>query len=177
MSIDTDRGYAIEPGGIGEQQRGAEVEDSRAHGVPRGCEVLRDDVDTHFVDDNGLQRPQASGAGELRPADACLRWRLRPALAAVRTYKRADADGQGHCSQPDRRMDEPADPRRSDSTPLLGAVAAFGVVVGDQAQHGQMPAGVVLADGGESEFVQTECGVKAWRGKVVHQGPWVVMES
>lgn len=33
---------------------------------------------------------------------------------------------------------------------------------------------VVLSDRGESEFVQTECGVETGRGKVVHEGPWGV---
>ena len=89
---------------------------------------------------------------------------------------RADADGQGHGCKPDRGMDEPADPCGSDSSRLL-AFGAVGVAVGDQAQHGQVPTCVVLADRGESELIQAECGVEAGRGKVVHQGPWVVMES
>ena len=72
-------------------------------------------------------------------------------------------------------MDESAGPRRSDST-ALGAARTFGVLVSEQAQHGQVVR-VVLADGGEAEVVQGECGVEAGRGKVVHQGPWVVMES
>ena len=73
-------------------------------------------------------------------------------------------------------MDEPADPRRSDST-ALGTAGTFGVLVSEQAQHSQVSFRVVLADGGESELIQAECGVEAGRGKVVHQGPWVVMES
>ncbi|NJC56046.1 hypothetical protein BKA07_001081 [Brevibacterium marinum] len=55
--IDTDRGHTIKAGSIGEQEATAEVEDRRAHGVPRGGEVLRDDVDAHLVDDYGLQSP------------------------------------------------------------------------------------------------------------------------
>ena len=62
--IATDRGYTIEPGGIGEQQRRAEVEDSRTHGVPGGGEVLRDHMDTHLVEDNELQRPAQACAGD-----------------------------------------------------------------------------------------------------------------
>ena len=73
-------------------------------------------------------------------------------------------------------MKQFADPLGADSS-RLPAPGVFGVVVGDQAQYGQMPAGVVLADSGESEFVQTECGVEAGQGTVVHRGPGVVMES
>lgn len=54
------------------------------------------------------------------------------------TGERANADGQRHCCQPDRRMDEPADPCGSDPTGLL-AFGAVGVALGDQAQHSQVP--------------------------------------
>ena len=87
-----------------------------------------------------------------------------------------DSDGQRHRCQPDRRMDEFADPRCPDPSALL-AVGAGVVLVGDQAKHGQVSAGVVLSDRGEPESSQGECGVEAGRGKVVHEGPWVVMES
>jgi hypothetical protein len=73
-------------------------------------------------------------------------------------------------------MDESADTGGSDESSLSAAGAGV-LAVGDQAQHGQMPTSVVLPDRGESEVGQTECGVEAGRGKVVHEGPWVVMES
>lgn len=59
----------------------------------------------------------------------------------------------------------------------LSAVRAGIVLVDDQAQHGQVPARMVLSDRGESELGQGECGVEAWRDKVLHERPWVVMES
>ena len=55
--IDADRGHTIKPGGVSDEELAAEVEDGRAHGVPRGGEVLRGDVDAHLVDDHGLQSP------------------------------------------------------------------------------------------------------------------------
>lgn len=88
----------------------------------------------------------------------------------------ADTNGQCHRCQPDRWMDEFADPRGPDES-ALSAVWAGVVVVGDQAQHGQVPSSVMLADRGQTEISQSECGVEAGRGKVVHEGPWVVMES
>lgn len=74
------------------------------------------------------------------------------------------------------RMNEFADPGGPDESAST-ADRAGPVVVGDQAQPGQMPTSVVLPDRGESEFQQGECGIEAGRGKVVHEGPWVVMES
>ena len=79
-------------------------------------------------------------------------------------------------SAPARGMNELTDPRGPDES-SLPAGRAGSVVVGDQAQHGQMPASVGLPDRGESEVGQGECGVETGRGKVVHEGPWVVMES
>ena len=88
----------------------------------------------------------------------------------------ADANSQGDSGQADRGMNEFADPGGPDESALT-ADGAGSVVVGDQAQHGQVPLRVVLPDRGESEVGQGECGVEAGRGKVVPEGPWVVMES
>ena len=88
----------------------------------------------------------------------------------------ADTNGQRHRCQPDWRMDEFADSRCPHESALLAVWAGI-VLAGEQAQHGQVPAGVVLSDRGEPEISQGECGVEAGRGKVVHEGPWVVMES
>ena len=174
--IDTDCGYTLEPGGISDEQRSAEVEYSRAHSVPGGSEVLSDDVDAHLVDDHGLQCPQACCRREFRSAGAGSLKCLGPALVAGRAGVGADANSQGHRGQADRGMNEFADPGGPDESAST-ADRAGPVVVGDQAQHGQMPTSVVLPDRGESEFRQGECGIEAGRGKVVHEGPWVVMES
>ena len=174
--IDTDCGYTLEPGGISDEQRSAEVEYSRAHSVPGGSEVLSDDVDAHLVDDHGLQCPQACCRREFRSAGAGSLKCLGPALVAGRADVGADANSQGHRGQADRGMNEFADPGGPDESAST-ADRAGPVVVGDQAQHGQMPPSVVLPDRGESEFRQGECGIEAGRGKVVHEGPWVVMES
>src|SRR5699024_6158963 len=119
---------------------------------------------------------QARGTRELRSADTGSLGRLGPALVAARASLSANPDCQGDRGQANRGMDESADSGGSDESPLPTDCAGS-VVVGDQAQHGQIPAGVVLPDRGESELGQGECRVEAGRGKVVHEGPWVVMES
>jgi hypothetical protein len=116
--IDTDRGHTIESGSISDQQGPAEVEHSRAHGVPGGGEVLRDDVDAHLVDDDGLQRPQACGTGELRSAGTGFRRCLGPPSVAVRAGVSANPDCQGDRGQADRGMDESADSGGSDESSL-----------------------------------------------------------
>lgn len=103
----------------------AEVEDGCAHGVPRRGEVLRDHVDAHLIDDHGLQCPVACGARELRPSDTRLVHGLGPALPTPRAPVGADSDGQSHCAQPDRGMDEFADPGGPDESALLNLFQAF----------------------------------------------------
>src|SRR5699024_2642144 len=73
-------------------------------------------------------------------------------------------------------MNEFADPSGPDES-SSPADRAGSVFVGDQAQHGQMPRREVLPERSESEVGQGERGVEAGRGKVVHEGPWVVIES
>ena len=51
----------------------------------------------------------------------------------------------------------------SDST-ALGTAGTFGVLVSEQAQHSQVSFRVVLADGGEAEFGQAECGARGMAG-------------
>jgi len=176
VSINTDRGETIEPRGVSDQQRSAEVEHSRADGVPGGGEVFRDDVDAHLADDHGFQSPQACCNREFRSAGAGSLGYLGPAVVAAWAGVGADAHSQGHRGQSHRGMNEFADPSGPDES-SSPADRAGSVFVGDQAQHGQMPLRVVLPDRSESEVGQGERGVEAGRGKVVHEGPWVVIES
>ena len=52
------------------------------------------------------------------------------------------------------------------TSPRCRQVGARVGAVGDQAEHGQVPAGVVLSDPGESEVGKRECGVEAGRVKL-----------
>lgn len=69
-------------------------------------------------------------------------------------------------AQPDRGMDEFADPGGPNES-ALSAGAAGAVLVSDRAQDGEMPAGVVFAAGSESEAGQEECGVEVGRSRVL----------
>lgn len=62
-------------------------------------------------------------------------------------------------------MDESADSGGSDES-SLSAVWAGVVAVGDEAQHGQVSAGVVLSHRGESEVGSGRESVVSWQGGV-----------
>lgn len=95
VHIDTDQGYTIKRRGISDQQRSANVEHSRIHGILRGGELHRDDVDAHLDDDYGLQRPQACRGREFRTAGAGSLRFLGPTVPAGRADAGANANSQG----------------------------------------------------------------------------------
>jgi len=127
MLINADRGDAVEPGGVVDQDSPTFGQDRAVGGVPRHPQALGDPGHAQVLAHDALQRPAQAAARQLGPRLGRARGVLAPHMTTPRAPVATDRDQQCRGAPPERLVRQPARkrvPRRpfapTPTTPLIG---------------------------------------------------------